>query len=113
MGYDLWQEIDGLCKLNASRVIDMRRAGVQKAENEAKYREALAIGILEERTRGTPVTIIRDVCLGRSDISELRLRRDTAETIYESYKEEINANKLRIRVLSEQLAREWSVPNAH
>lgn len=105
---DLWGQIDRLADLNERRVGEMRKAGVAYAENEAAYRKALAIAILEERAKGMPVTVIPDICRGREDIAELKLRRDAAEVNYKAFGEEINVNKLRIRVLEGQLQREWA-----
>lgn len=109
MSYDLWGAAEDLMAANAIRVADMRVAGVQLAENEAEYRKALRLAILEERANRTPVTIISDLCRGREDIADLKLARDASEAIYKSYQEEINVNKLRIRVLEGQLKREWGM----
>lgn len=105
---DLWSEAERLMALNEERVGQMRRAGVQLAENEAEYRVALADAILQERSRGTAATLTGDIVRGRRDIAELKLRRDSAETNYKAFAEEINVNKLRLRVINEQIAREWS-----
>lgn len=107
MTHDLFQKIDELCELNERRVTQMRQAGVQYAENEAEYRKALRNAILEEQARGTRVTVIGDLCRGRPDVADLKLRRDCAESNWKAFQEEINTNKLRIRVLDAQLAREW------
>ena len=89
----------------------LRRAGCQLAENESEYRQALAIKILNERAKGTPVTIISDVCRGDPDIAELKLLRDSAEVNYKASLEAINVRKLRARVISAQIDREWTRPS--
>lgn len=104
---DLFGRIEELCDLNERRVQDLRSTGVKYAENEAEYRSALRVAILQERSRGTPVTIIGDLVRGDPRIAELRVNRDASEAVYKSIQEEINVNKLRIRVLDNQLAREW------
>jgi hypothetical protein len=63
--------------------------------------------ILEERAKGTPVTIISDVCRGDPEVAKLRLERDIAKTVYESAQEAINGYKLQIRILDAQVEREW------
>lgn len=105
---DLFFKIQELCDLNEERIQTMRSSGVQLAENEAEYRKALRLEILKERAKGTPVTIIGDLVRGLPHISDLRLKRDAAEAVYRSIQEEVNVNKLRIRVLDNQLGREWS-----
>lgn len=81
--------------------------GKDKAETERAYRVALAQEILKEREKGTPVTIIGDVCRGKPQIAMLKLKRDVAETMYNSNLEAINACKLEIRVIESQIDREW------
>ena len=44
---------------------------------------------------------------GEEEIARLRLERDIAESLYESAQEAINVQKLKIRVLENQLSREW------
>ena len=96
---DLDQEVDAL-----------RRAGSALAKREADYRKALAVKILEERAKGTPVTIISDLCRGDEQIADLKLLRDSAEAIYKASQEAINVKKLRVRTVSAQIDREWSRP---
>ena len=86
----------------------LRRTGQQYAENEADYRKALRIAILEERSKGTPVTVISDLCRGREDIAELKQRRDCAEALYKASQEAINVYKLKIRTVDEDIKRTWS-----
>lgn len=86
----------------------LRNSGSQCAENEAEYRKALRIAILEERSKGTPVTVISDLCRGREDIAELKQRRDCSEALYKASKEAINVYKLKIRTVDEDIKRTWS-----
>ena len=55
-----------------------------------------------------PVTIISDVCRGQPRIAKLKIDRDIAESTYQSIIESINSQKLAIRVLEAQIAREWT-----
>ena len=77
------------------------------AAAEREYRIALAQKILLERDKGTPVSIISDICRGSSEIAELKFKRDCAEVVYKSALEAINSYKLQIRVLENQIDREW------
>lgn len=97
---------------NKSRMLDVAIAGLKKrgqkyAEAEKAYRIALARRILEEREKGTPVTIISDICRGSTQIAGLRFERDCAEVVYKSAMEAINSMKLQIRLMDSQLGREW------
>ena len=60
-------------------VDSMRRAGCALAQREADYRKALAVKILEERAKGTPVTIISDLCRG-----DERYKLNLGGTLYET-----------------------------
>ena len=40
--------------------------------------------MLRLRAEGVPVTIISDLCRGNEKIADLKLKRDIAETLYES-----------------------------
>lgn len=86
----------------------LRRAGQQYAENEAEYRKALRIAILEERSKGTPVTVISDLCRGRPDIAEKKQLRDCAEALYKASGEAIMAIKLRIKTVDADIQRTWT-----
>ena len=67
---DLYGEREQLFDQLMQELEALRRTGQQYAENEAEYRKALRIAILEERSKGTPVTVISDLCRGRPDIAE-------------------------------------------
>lgn len=99
--------LDGLLRDLGGEVDAMRRAGCQLAENEAEYRMALRRLILAERDRGTPVTVISDICRGDPGIADLRRARDCSEALYRASQEAINVLKLRVRVVDAQIAREW------
>ena len=86
----------------------LRNSESQYAENEAEYRKALRIAILNERQKGTPVTIIGDVCRGQEQIAEAKRRRDCSEAIYKASQEAINVIKLRIRMVDAQITRIWN-----
>jgi len=88
---------------------DLRKAGCQYAKNEREYRIALRSLILTERAQNnTPVSIVGDVCRGREDIADMKCMRDCSEALYKAAQEAINVEKLRIRVLNDQLSREWA-----
>lgn len=87
---------------------ELGKRGRESAQAESDYRVALAKKILVERDKGTPVTIISDVCRGSAEIAKLKLERDIAETMHKSALEAINVYKLQIKVLESQIDREWN-----
>jgi predicted metal-dependent RNase len=91
-----------------NKAIDtLARNGQSKAKAEMEYRIALRQEILLEREKGTPVTIISDICRGHSKIASLKFARDTAEVVYEANLEAIMAWKMEAKMIENQLAREW------
>ena len=89
----------------------MRSAGRKKAQTEHDYRVALAKKIWELRAVKVPVTIVGDLARGDDEVALLKLKRDAAETDYWTSQEAINVGKLRVRTVSEQIAREWGRPS--
>lgn len=110
-GYDLINEIGQKSRLLDAAIRELGIRGRAYAQAEKDYRVAMARKILEERDKGTPVTIISDICRGHPEIAKLRFERDCAEVVYKSALEAINAMKLQIRVLDAQVGREWSAPD--
>ena len=108
---DLYEQLDELTDLLMEELETCRTSGCQYAENEAEYRKALRVAILEERARGTAVTVTSDLCRGRPDIAELKRLRDCSEAIYKASQEAINVYKLRIRMVDAQIARVWNSGN--
>lgn len=104
---DLNSEIGAKYALLDAAIKQLGIRGRAYAQAENDYRQALSRKILEERAKGTPVTIISDICRGAPDIAKLRFDRDCAEVVYKSASEAINAIKLQIKILDAQASREW------
>lgn len=99
-------------QMEKSKILDrscgeLGKRGRAYAEYERDYRIALNKKILEERANGTPVTIISDICRGDAVVADLKFKRDCAEVMYKSCMEGINVLKLQIKMLEEQISREW------
>ena len=69
---DLINAVGEKTALLDAAIRQLGKRGQAYAEAESNYRMALSKAILEERANGTPVTIISDVCKGKSDIAKLR-----------------------------------------
>lgn len=104
---DLVNEIMDKSRMLDVAISELKRRGQKYAEAERDYRVALAKQMLTERDNGMPVTIISDICKGKSEIAQLRFSRDCAEVLYKSAMEAINSMKLQIRLMDSQLDREW------
>lgn len=104
---NLIQEIGAKSAMLDAAIKQLGIRGKAYAQAEHDYRVAMRKKVLEERSNGTPVTIISDLCRGDPDVARLRLNRDIALTVYESAQEAINGYKLQIRILDSQIEREW------
>lgn len=107
MQADLISEIGAKSSLLDTAIKQLGIRGKAYAQAERDYRIAMARKVMEEREKGTPVTIISDVCRGNPEIAKLRFERDCSEVVYKSAMEAINAMKLQIRILDAQVEREW------
>lgn len=85
----------------------LRKTGTAFAEAERDYKIALNKKALQMRDDGQAVGMISLIIYGERDIAELRFKRDVAETVYKANQEAINAIKVHINVLREQIEREW------
>ena len=104
---ELIQEIGAKSSLLDTAVKQLGVRGKAYAQAERDYKVALAQKIIHEREKGTPVTIISDICKGDPKIARLRFERDCAEVVYKSAMEAIQSIKLQIRILDAQVEREW------
>jgi hypothetical protein len=82
-------------------------AGVALATAERDYKELLTQKSMELKELGYSVSMIDKIVLGIKAVADLRYQRDVAEVIYDARKERINCTKLEIRVLENQISREY------
>ena len=59
------------------------------------------------RNEGMKVTIIPLVVYGIQEVANKRYMRDVKEAVYQANQEAINSIKLQIRIIENQLQREW------
>lgn len=109
-GQDLYLELQGKVALLDKALRQLRKRGEAYAKAEQTYKVELAKEILVQRDKGVPVTIISDICRGNAKIAKLRFDRDVAEVTYKAAMEAINAYKLQIRILENQITREYGTP---
>ncbi len=85
----------------------LRKHGQALATAEAEYKSVLAQTVLRLRADKMPVTLINLVVYGDKKVAEQRLKRDIAKVLYDSNQEHINVTKLQIRIIENQLQREY------
>src|SRR5699024_2225923 len=105
---DLFEEITKLTRELDTAVRELRKSGTNLAEAERKYKICLrqeALKLREEKSM--PVTLINQIIYGIQEVANLRFDRDVKEAIYQANLESINSTKLKLRILENQLNREW------
>lgn len=105
---DLYLEIQNkINELNVS-LKKLRETGTAYAEAERDYKLLLRKEILKLRDEGQAIGVITLICYGIPSVAEARFKRDVCETIYQANQEAIQTIKLQIRVMENQLEREWN-----
>lgn len=94
-------------ELNTS-VKQLRLSGQKYAEAYTKYRIELAKELLKLKNEGMPVTIAYDIARGKESIAKEKYNEICQEAIYKANQEAINSTKLQIKILENQIDREWS-----
>lgn len=104
---DLYLELQQkISELQAS-IKYLRKSGREFAEAEKNYKITLRTEVLRMKEEGMAATLINLVIYGVPVVAEARFKRDIAENIYKANQESIQATKLMIRILQNQIAREY------
>lgn len=106
---DLFNDLQNLTnRLNQSIKL-LAKYGKELAESEQNYKICLRQEALKLRAeKSMPVTLIQQVVYGIPEVASKRYKRDVAEAMYQTAQENINSIKLQIRVIENQLQREWN-----
>lgn len=104
---DLLNELQNLTRQLSNSLKQLRTNGMKLAEAERDYKIAVNKKALLLRSQDMPVTLISQVIYGYEDIAQLRFLRDSAEVVYRANQEAINTLKLQMRILENQIQREY------
>lgn len=104
---DLVNQLMSLQRQLTASIGQLKKNGVTLAEAERDYKIALNKRVLELREERMAVTLIQLVIHGEKDVAEFRFKRDVAQTIYDTNMEHINGTKLQMRILENQINKEW------
>ena len=104
---DLITERDTKQRQLDKAILDLRGNGTAFAESERDYKVLLRQEVLKLRDEGTAIGVIDKICYGIPSVAEARYKRDVAEAIYKANQEAINSLKLQIRIIDNQVSREW------
>lgn len=85
----------------------LRETGTNYAQAERDYKIKLREEALKLRDKGSAIGMIDKTIYGIREIADLRFKRDVAEAVYKANLEAINSIKLQIRIIDNQISREW------
>lgn len=112
MSADLIMDMQAMnAKLNAA-VRMLRKTGTDYATAERDYKVLLRQESLKLRDDGMAVTLIDKTVYGIREVAEARMKRDIAEAVYRANQESINVLKLQLRLMDNQVSREWGTPQS-
>lgn len=104
---DLNIELEQKRKQLELSIKSLRQKGTSYAEAEKNYKILLRQECLKLRDEGMAIGMIDKICYGIPSVAEARYRRDIAEAIYRANQEAINSIKLEIRIIENQISREY------
>lgn len=106
---DLYEELQVKIAQLERAVKDLRVNGIAYAEAERNYKIKLREECLKLRDEGVAIGMIDKTCYGIPSVAELRYKRDVAEAIYKANQDGIQSVKLQMRLIDNQIDREWGV----
>jgi hypothetical protein len=105
---DLYTELRQLTEQLEISIKSLRKTGTAYAQAERDYKVLLRQECLKLRDEGMAIGMIDKTCYGIPSVAEARFKRDVAEATYKANSEAINSIKLRMRLVENQLQREWT-----
>lgn len=104
---DLQIELTEKLKQLEISIKELRNSGTSYATAERDYKIKLREECLKLRDSGMAITLIDKTCYGIPSVAEMRFKRDVAECIYKANLEAINSIKLQLRLIENQISREF------
>lgn len=108
---DLYSDLQKKTQQLDYSVKQLRENAKKYAQAERDYRIILRKECLKLRNEGYPVGVIEKVCYGIESVANARFKRDIAEEVLNANKEAINVIKLQLRLIDNQIQREWNDGN--
>ena len=105
---ELYEELNNKIQQLEASIKSLRVNGTAYAEAERDYKILLRTECLRLRDEGMAIGMIDKTCYGIPSVAEARFKRDIAESVYKANQEAINSIKLQLRLIENQLQREYS-----
>lgn len=104
---DLVNELNNLSNKLSLSIKSLIKTGKDYAKAYTDYRVALAKELVRLKDDGMAVTIAYDVARGKPEIAKLKFNEIANEAVYKANLESINAVKLKIKIIQNQIDKEW------
>ena len=104
---DLYDELQVKTRQLDASIKALRKNGTEYAQAERDYKVHLRQECLRLRDEGMAIGMIDKTCYGIPSVAEARFKRDVAEAVYKANMEAINSIKLQMRLIENQIGREW------
>ena len=108
---DLYEELHRKMKQLDNAIKMLRTTGRNYAKAYTDYRVALAKELLVLKNEGYAITLAGDIARGKPEIAKLKFEEISTEAIYKANLESINVSKLEIKIIQEQINKEYSTGN--
>lgn len=105
---DLMNELNMKTQQLDKSIKKLRETGTEYAQAEKDYKVLLRQECLKLRDEGMAIGMIDKTCYGIPSVAEARFKRDIAEAVYKANLEAINSIKLQLRIIENQIQREWT-----
>ena len=105
---DLFNELSRLSRELTISIKSLRKTGQDYAKAYTDYRIALAKELTILKSEGYAITLAGDIARGKPEIAKLKFQEIAKEAIYLANKESINSIKLQMKIIQEQINREYS-----
>lgn len=104
---DLYNELQQKIKELDVSIKQLRTSGTNYAQAEKDYKVLLRVEALKLRDDGMAIGMIDKTCYGIPSVAEARFKRDVAKAVYTANLEAINSIKLQMRLIENQIQREF------
>ena len=108
---ELYEELQAKTRQLDASIKQLRKNGTEYAQKERDYKVLLRTECLKLKEEGMAIGMIDKTCYGIPSVAEARFQRDIAKVVYEANQEAIASLKLQMRLIENQIQREWGSPN--
>lgn len=101
------QKLEELNNLLTSALSEYKKRGQDYAKAYRDYRIKVAQKLLQLKADGMPATISYDVARGDEEVAKAKEQEIITECLYKSCQEAINVYKLKIKILQQQINKDF------